>query len=201
MGNAHALLSEAARVSGCHDADCREPVNLFTVLRTKTDEVNLHSRFLVAVLDRIDPSTATKENLKDFLETVAAVNGFGMQGVTVERERDGIDILVANARGEGVLIENKIEAKDRPRQLVRYHGRLRQRGFEDGDIHVRYLTRFGDEPSEDSRGALRYEKIAYGASNFQNWLCRCRERAGAEPALEASIEQYLQVVQLGFDSS
>lgn len=189
------LLVTAVEVYERHVAGRREPFNLFTVLRTQTDEVNLHSRFLVAMLDWVDPSSGEKENLKDFLETVAGVNGFGMQGVTVERERHRIDILIANARRQAVLIENKIDAQDQAGQLVRYHETLRHRGFEDGDIHVRYLTRFGDEPSEDSRGALRYGKIAYRASNFQNWLRKCRERAGAEPALEASIRQYLQVVR------
>ena len=195
MCNAHTLLSEAFRVYESRDHGRHEPFNVFTVLRTETDEVNLHSRFLAALLDWTDPLTGEKKNLKDFLDTVAAVTGFGMQGATVDRERHNIDILIANARRQAVLIENKIKAEDRPRQLVRYHGTLMNRGFDEGNIHVLYLTRFGDEPSEDSSGALRYGKIAYRDRNFQDWLRNCRNRACADPALRESIRQYLQLVQ------
>ena len=197
MSGAQVLLPKAIEMYERYDAGRREPFNVFMVLRTQTDEVNLHSRFLVAVLDWLDASSGEKENLKDFLQTVAGVDGFGMKGVTVQRERHRIDILIANARKQAVLIENKIDAQDQERQLERYYEKLKLRGFEGRDIHVRYLTPFGDDPSEDSRGGLRCENIAYRATNFQNWLRNCRERAGAEPepALEASIRQYLQVIQ------
>lgn len=195
MNDARTLLRQGARAFERHNAGRGEPFNVFTVLRTERDEVNLHSRFLATVLDWTDPLNARKDNLEDFLDTVAAVNGFGMQGATVERERLGIDILISNARRQAVLIENKIDAEDQPQQLQRYHEALRLRGYEEGDIHVRYLTLFGDEPSEDSRGALRYRNIAYRARDFQAWLRNCQDRAGVDRGLRASIGQYLQLVQ------
>ena len=39
------LLKEAARLYEKHEAGRPEPFNVFSVLRSESDEVNLHSRF------------------------------------------------------------------------------------------------------------------------------------------------------------
>ena len=196
MTGAHReLLADVARLYERHEAGRPESFNVFSVLRSESDEVNLHSRFLAALLDHRKPGEAQRKNLKEFLQSVVNVENFDQEGVVVERERHNIDILITNAMNQAVVIENKIWAGDQPEQLQRYHGELSGRGYRDDDIYLRYLTPFGHDPSEDSRGELQYEKIAYKDDGFQGWLRYCQRRAYDEPALRESIEQYLRVVQ------
>ena len=44
------LLAETARLYEKHVVGHRKPFNAFAILRSESDEVNLHSRFLVTVL-------------------------------------------------------------------------------------------------------------------------------------------------------
>ena len=196
MSEAHRkLLADAARLYERHEAGRPDSFNVFSVLRSESDEVNLHTRFLAALLDHRKPGEAQRKNLHEFLQSVVNVQTFDQNRVAVERERHNIDILITNAMNQAVVIENKIWAGDQPEQLQRYHGELTGRGYRDEDIHLRYLTPFGHDPSEDSRGELRYEKVAYKDDGFQGWLRTCQQRAYDEPALRESIEQYLRVVQ------
>lgn len=194
---AEALLKDAALLYERHEAGRGTPFNVFTVLRSGSDEVNLHSRFLTALLDHRKAPDAPRANLEDFLENIAGCGDFGLTGVTVERERDNIDILVTNTARQAVVIENKIWAGDQPEQLQRYHGSLRERGFEDRNIHLLYLTPHGHDPSEDSKGSLDAARIACISyvDTLPPWLERCQERAYAEPGLRESIEQYLSLVR------
>ncbi len=103
--------------------------------------MNLHSRFLAALLDHRDHGTKGRENLRDFAHTVLGIEGqFDWTKSTVQRERDNIDILIT--------IENKIYAADQDRQLDRYVQIVREMGFE--EIHPVYLTLHGSRPSQES---------------------------------------------------
>ena len=115
------LLKEAARLYEKHEAGRPEPFNVFSVLHSESDEVNLHSRFLHALLDYQKPEQEIRENLADFLQHVG-IKDFEQSNVKVERERYNIDILITNDdKKEAVVIENKIWAGDQPEQLQRYH--------------------------------------------------------------------------------
>ena len=186
------LLAEAARLYERHEAGRPDTFNVFSVLRSESDEVNLHSRFLSALLDW-KSADGGRKNLDDFLRCVADVQNFHEDGVLVERERDNIDILVTNNSRQAVVIENKIWAGDQPKQLQRYHGILKRQGYR--EVHLRYLTPDGHDPSEDSSGEVEYENLAYRDDKFQNWLRRCQQRAYDEPGLRESIAQYLRLVQ------
>ena len=194
--DAHELLvARAAALYERHEAGRPEAFNVFSVLRSKHDEVRLHSRFLAAVLDHRSPSDGQRKNLEAFLATVANVKPFDLEGVRVERERSNIDILITNARRQAVVIENKIWAGDQEKQLQRYHETLRKQRYRSKDICLRYLTPDGRDPSKDSVGNLRYWNIAYGDAAFQAWLRECQRNAYDEPALRESIGQYLVLVQ------
>ena len=193
MSNDHRfLLAEAARLYERHEAGRLDTFNVFSVLRSESDEVNLHSRFLSALLDWKSARDEI-ENLDDFLRSVADVQNFNEDGILVERERDNIDILVTNKSQQAVVIENKIWAGDQPKQLQRYYDTLKHQGFR--EIHLRYLTPDGHDPSEDSSGGHKYANLAYRDDQFQNWLRRCQQRAYDEPPLRESIAQYLRLVQ------
>lgn len=191
MSDYRLLLERVARLYEKYEAGRRKPFNIFTVLRRATDEVNLHSRFLHALLDYRKSPETERENLKDFLQNVVEKQ-FEEKGAKVERERNYIDILITNDAMQAVVIENKIESGDPPQQLQRYYKELQKMGYR--DIHLLYLTPHGDEPSEDSVGDLHYETLSY-KGNLLPWLERCQKRAYDEPALRESVAQYRQLVR------
>ena len=192
MSDYQLLLERVRWLYEKHEAGRRKPFNVFSVLRSPSDEVNLHSRFLHALLDYRKSPEAQRENLNDFLQHVVEKE-FEEKGAKVRRECDNIDILITNDAQQAVVIENKIESGDQPEQLQRYYRKLRDReGY--SDIHLLYLTPHGNEPSEDSAGDLDYETISY-KDDLPPWLERCQKRAYDEPALRESVAQYRQLIR------
>ncbi len=187
------LLKRATHLYEKYEAGREVPFNIFSTLRGERDEVNLHSRFLHALLNYQKSPDAPRQNLESFLRRIVKKDkDFAQSGIEVERERDNIDILITNDVRQAVVIENKIGAEDQSQQLQRYHDRLRERGFD--DISLLYLTLDGYEPSEDSVGNLDYQSIYY-RDDLPPWLEGCQKRAYDEPALRESIGQYLQLIR------
>jgi hypothetical protein len=121
------LLKRAAHLYEKYEARLEVPFNIFSTLRGERDEVNLHSRFLHALLNYQKSPDAPRQNLKSFLRRVVKKDkDFAQSGIEVERERDNIDILITNNVRQAVVIENKIGAEDQSQQLQRYHDRLRE---------------------------------------------------------------------------
>ena len=193
--NYQLLLAKAARLYEKHGIGRPEPFNVFSVLYKETDEVNLHSRFLHALLDYKKLGTETRENLKDFLLHVD-VQGFELYGVEVKREWKNIDILFTNTNKKALVIENKINAGDQPKQLWRYYNTLKEQNYLDRNIHLLYLTLDGREPTSDSIGDLDPKKITTVAyKELIPWLERCQKRAYDETELRESAAQYIQLVR------
>ena len=161
--NYQLLLEKAARLYERYEAGRQDPFNVFSVLRTEHDEVNLHSRFLAALLDYRQPSNGRRENLADFLCRVG-VRDLDQERATVERERGNVDILIRDppshdrSSRQAVVIENKIWAGDQPQQLLRY---AEQQEKDRYTPHLLYLTLDGHDPSEDSASGRDYECISY----------------------------------------
>ena len=193
--NYQLLLAKAARLYEKHGVGRPDPFNVFSVLYKETNEVNLHSRFLYALLDYKNPGDEIRENLKDFLLHVD-VQGFELCGVEVKREWKNIDILLTNANKKALVIENKINARDQDKQLWRYYNTLKEQNYLDRNIHLIYLTLDGREPTSDSIGDLDPEKITTVAyKELIPWLERCQKRAYDEPELRESVIQYLRLVR------
>ena len=185
------LLKQAALIYEKHEAGRKEPFNVFSVLRSASDEVNLHSRFLTALLNYQSPD-AGRQNLKDFLQRVGVAE-FEQDGTMIGREYENIDILISNnATKQAVVIENKIYARDQPEQLQRYYYTLQKEGY--SDIHLLYLTLDGHDPSEDSAGDLPYETISY-KDDLLPWLKCCQMHAYDEPELRESVAQYIHLIR------
>ena len=188
--NYQLLLKEAALLYERYEAGRRDPFNVFSVLRTEHDEVNLHSRFLAALLDYRQPSDGHRENLADFLCTVG-IRDLKHEDATVGREIDNVDILIRDRSSmQAVVIENKIWAGDQPQQLLRYAEQQEKDGYKP---HLLYLTLDGHDPSEDSAGGRDYECISY-KDHLRPWLKSCQQRAYDEPALRESVAQYLRLI-------
>ncbi|MXY51295.1 MAG: hypothetical protein F4Y86_02015 [Gammaproteobacteria bacterium] len=189
------LVTEVRRLRNRHQVrrDSGSQFNIFATLRSSSDEVNLHSRFLHALLDRREPD-GQRKNLEDFLTTVAKVEGFPTYRASVGREIDNIDLLIqSHDQKQALVIENKIWAGDQEQQLWRYWKKLRRRGYPCGGIHLLYLTPFGDPPSAQSIGNLQCSRVSY-RDHLPRWLARCGHRAWREPALRESIVQYLDLI-------
>lgn len=192
IDNYRSLLKQARLIYEKYEVGRKEPFNIFTVLRKASDEVNLHSRFLHALLDHQSPDTG-RQNLKNFLQKIG-VEKFELDGVTVRREYKNIDILIANnaTKQHPVVIENKIYAEDQPAQLRRYYCTLKKQGY--SDIHLLYLTLDGRDPSKDSVGDLPYQTISY-RDDLLPWLKCCQMYAYDEPELRESIAQYIHLIR------
>ena len=187
------LLKQAARIYKMHEAGRKEPFNIFTVLRKASDEVNLHSRFLHALLDHQAPDKRHL-NLEHFLRKIEVE--FKLDNARVRREYKNIDILISNDATnpkQAVVIENKIYAKDQSAQLQRYHDILTEEGYRDRDIHLLYLTPDGRDPSKCSVGDLSYRTISY-RDDLLPWLKCCQMHAYDEPELSESIKQYIHLI-------
>lgn len=182
------LLEKAARAHERHEAGRREGFNVFSVLRSEHDEVNLHSRFLTALLDHRRSPSEPRENLADFLKRLG-IRKFDHRRASVDREWNNIDIVICDRSSmQAVIIENKIWAADQPEQLQRYAAQMK-----DYELHVLYLTPDGREASEDSAGDIDYRCISY-KGDLVPWLKGCQKRAYDEPALRESVAQYLRLI-------
>ena len=195
IDNYRSLLKDAALIYEKHEAGRKEPFNIFTVLHKETDEVNLHSRFLHALLDH-QSSDTRRQNLKDFLQRVG-IEDFEQNDAKIRREYRNIDILISNnTTNQAVVIENKIKEikyrKDEPQQLQRYYKILQEEGYR--NICLLYLTLDGHDPSEDSVGNLPYKTISY-RDDLLPWLRCCQMHAYDEPELWESIAQYIHLIR------
>lgn len=196
------LLLKASQLYERHEAGRREPFNVFTVLRTAHDEVNLHSRFLHALLNHRQAPGAKRKNLAGFIRSVYKNENapdICSDEAAVERERNNVDILIRDERSnQAVVIENKIWAADQHRQLQRYAERLEEKYA----TWLLYLTLDGHEPEEHSQGNLDVKCISY-RYDIRPWLARCQQRAYDEPELRESIAQYRHLIGMltGSDST
>lgn len=92
-----------------------------------------------------------------------------------------------------LAIENKINATDRPKQLLRY------KNFIKGNPHtLLYLTLDGHEPSEDSSCSLQsktdYQCVSY-VVEIHKWLKEILLLSINRPLVRDTIQQYLKVIR------
>jgi hypothetical protein len=165
--------------------------NLFSVLRSPSDEVRLHSRFLAYLLA---PKASHNQGaaLLNLLLKRLGIQDFDSENAIVEVEYQNIDILVRNSSGQAVIIENKIYAGDQDEQLWCYHQRVQAEGYR--EIWTTYLTLDGAEPSEQSRKSLPVILISYEAEIIA-WLKDCIPLVAREPGVRESVFQYIELLQ------
>lgn len=187
------LLEHVQTLHGLLQANRREPFNVFVAIRKSHDEVNLHSRFLHALLSHREED-GRKSNLEDFLSAVPETERFASQtrAACVQREYRHIDLLITHpSRRWAVIIENKIWARDQPKQLDGYDDTVAAERYQERAIL--YLTLDGREPEAGAKN-VRPVCISYD-EHIRPWLERCQQRAHADPALRESVAQYRAVVE------
>jgi len=191
------LLKTATTLLAQERREDAESFNLFTVLRSGSDEVNLHSRFLHALLDH--RTGGQRRNLAAFLALLKRkypelgdVASLDVEKADIHREKKDIDLLI-NDSEHALVIENKIYAGDQPKQLDRYYKALEPQSL---TRHVVYLTLDGREPSSGSKGNVPDEKLScVSYVDLLPWLERCHELASEDPALRSSVAQYCQLLR------
>jgi len=171
--------------------------NIFSILRSKRDEVNVHSNFIHELLNPLGSHGKEKEFLNKFLE-VLEIKGFDCTEVQLHKEQDKIDILIHN-RTQAIIIENKIWAGDQDKQLERYYQKIQKRGF--SEVWIIYLTLRGNPPSDKSTGDLPEEVIenrlltvSY-SFHISKWMDECIATCARQPIIRETLVQYNNLIE------
>lgn len=180
-----------------------ENFNAFKVIGLSREEVRFHSAFLSELLNPQGSHGLKDVFLKAFLhevindeeflfETTSArtVSEHLIDCIDETSERGGrIDILISNDDNQAIIIENKIDARDQEKQLLRYHNFGNDLG---GEFKLLYLNIDGSMPNEISKGnrLFNFSVISYN-DHIINWLQRCVELSACYPAVRESIRQYI----------
>jgi len=184
-----------------------ELFNIYTILNLKTKEVRTHSAFIAALLNPSGThlmgnsflnafiSLLPKDIPKNYLDidTTTITIEFFIAPINKKNKTGGrIDILLKDRNGVTISIENKINAADQKQQIERYYN------YNESKNKVIYLSKFGEEPDEISKGELvegtDFYVISY-QKHIANWLEMCQTIASDQPILRESIKQYKILIQ------
>lgn len=183
------LFQAAAVLRASHHRD--PGFNLFTVLRSNSDEVYLHSRFLAYLLNPQASHGCGNALLKTFLH-VLNIGDFDAETASVHAEFRDIDILIRNSKGQAIIIENKIYHHDEDEQIYRYDKLIRRQGYT--AITNLYLTLDGSEPSKQSSKDVKVDLISY-ETDIISWLERCVPLVARDAGLRESVFQYIELLK------
>ena len=138
-------------------------------MNLESSEVQTHSAFLAEFLNPHGSHGQGDIYLRLFVEQFQ-LSSFDTKSAIVEVEKytgainadstkgGRIDILLTDGKGNHIIIENKIYAKDQENQLIRYHNFDKQ-------APLFYLNLYGTEPTDwSTKGELdktQYKIISY----------------------------------------
>lgn len=189
-----------------------ENFNVFNILRLDEKEL-MHSAFIANLLNvkgnhgqkdvflklfikQIKDLFSDRESNKESLEKFDTLNSSVKEEEYIGKvdyesgEGGRIDMVVKDGNNV-ILIENKIGAGDQEAQLHRYFN------YYKGSPIV-YLTPFGSEPSENSKGHLENNKdfvcISY-KQHIVNWIENCIKEMANKPIIRETLNQYLHLVK------
>jgi hypothetical protein len=161
----------------------QEDMNIFDARFGRLE--NTHSDIIAKFIDE-DRAFA-----KTFFETInlkpERVPAMGK--LHVHRERGHIDVLIEDGE-RAVVIENKLDARDQPQQLQRYHEWAQEQGYK--EITLLYLTYYGRQPSADSMGDLPVKCISY-ERHIIPWLENSCSHAS--PTQQTMIKVYTEYLR------
>jgi hypothetical protein len=167
--------------------------NVFEILQKKSDEVNLHSKFIFELLNPDGRHNLGDKFTKLFLKIID-LQDFDLENFFVKKEYKNIDIILRN-QNQAIIIENKIWSGDQERQLERYYEIIEKEGIK--DIRLIYLTLHGNEPTGYGSGKLVEGptlKIISYLFEIDRWLEHCIEASTKHPTLRETIIQYQNLI-------
>jgi hypothetical protein len=153
--------------------------NIFDALSITDIEIR-HSNFLAFILDPAEShgqgQVFLKAILMDLLKHASPelrplspidLDGIDLRGIEVKREWKNIDLLIVCKDPHfAVVIENKIGSREHSNQLARYKNTVTDHYGSLPTLYV-YLTRDGDEPSEDCWVPYTYAEIHHVLSRVR----------------------------------
>lgn len=179
--------------------------NIFDALGIVRAEIR-HSNFLAWLLDPGESHGAGQVFLRavlmDMLRNAphadrpmspVELDGLELGGVEVRREADNIDILIAADDPRLVVaIENKIDSGEHSNQLERYRESVARRFPDHAPLFV-FLTREGDEPSDDAW-------TPYSYADLHATLSRVRrlQASSLSDDVRAFLDHYLRMIRSRF---
>ena len=177
--------------------------NMFEAMGLVRQEIR-HSAFLRWLLDPTETHglgdcwlrqflrlviKSVEENSGDFL-TLFDLDALNLGQAEVHKEWRNIDLLILDQEHRFVcVIENKVDSGEGVGQLQRYR-EIVEREFGDYKRAFIFLTKFGDEPSDDA-----YVPVGYGdlADTIENALKRRESQINDE--IKLFVQQYLDMVR------
>lgn len=197
--------------------------NPLKAVQNPNDEVNMHSGFLLSLLDTRGEHYQDDLFLKLFLQTLGLESWFGKtKNAQVFKEKKNIDIHINNGE-KHIIIENKIWSGDQDGQIARYideiHGNFSDDENDESvsyeNIAVVYLSPFGREPSPNSlclkdknikwqikgnllefnENKVKYKQISYQI-DILAWIKECQKEVGNITSLNSALEFYKDIVKI-----
>lgn len=188
-----------------------ENYNLFKVIHMTSNETSVHSAFIADLLNPKGLHGMGDEFLRLFVKTIDTHGfDFDIEGSEVKIEEaigqknledtsgGRLDIIITNKKGQAIIIENKIYAKDQEAQMARYLNYANKKHKDkylllylslDGQVHdVDYTTKGVAKIDED------FYTISY-REDILNWLYKCRQLAVDKPLLREGISHYMNLVK------
>ena len=193
MGKLEFLFKEIALLENRYSEFNRQEAhefNIFTLLLKSGDEVNLHTKFIYELLDPKGSHHQGRLFLDLFFKELLLDSP--QDRMDVFREKQNIDILLQSS-DNAIIIENKIHTKDHSSQLSRYWKTIKKQGYKKSNIHLIYLTLFGEQPLEE-KVRDKVLCISY-REEISDWLEACIEKTETIPALREVLVQYLRLVK------
>lgn len=209
--NIQNLLSQVNTIVKSYDKVAQatgENFNIFQIFNLERDENKMHSRFIETLLNPQGSHGQGSVFLSLFLEEVGLSNHLDIETTQSKVEHSignkiidemnsqggRIDIYLWDKNGNSISIENKVDAGDQEKQLVRYYNYNTKQNL------VLYLTLNGKDTNEYSKGTLvadidgqsdvvDYYCISYRETILQ-WLEKCQKEATDVPILRKTIKQY-----------
>ncbi len=185
--------------------------NIFSILRSESDEVNLHSRFIYELLNPKGAHNQDTIFLKLFLnELIKAENNdlnkadsdnyadVELQNVVVKREfrsESGRYDLLIRIKNEYYVIENKIYQPEGLAQLLKYYEGILGEGKQGFKIVL--LTLLDHELSNEEvkeKLADHFIPITY-KENITSWLKECIKEAAQYPLIRETLVMYKNLVR------
>ncbi|MBC5782638.1 PD-(D/E)XK nuclease family protein [Ramlibacter sp. USB13] len=179
--------------------DVAERFNFFDAVGMKTQEIR-HSRFIGYLLNPSEAHGLGDRFLKAFLLDVVAVHPeesplsrltvavADLSGAFVYYERDHFDITIhVPTLRLLVVIENKIRASERDKQLSDYRDRAKVKYHEDNFMGV-FLTPDGYDGEDGAWACIGYRRI-------KDTLHRVLREAAPHPRIADAIGDYLHLLE------
>lgn len=197
--------------------------NLLSSVLSVNDEVRLHTRFIYALLKPKGKHYQGTRFLELFLEAIGRQDWLDPTSVTVLKEHcpdgqgDQIDLWITDGKRQ-IVVENKLNAQDQPRQVARYLEVINATDPAQADETLFiYLTKNRQTPSAFGLGGLtvchrtsrllntcsqpvaHYQNLSYRKNTQQasihTWLESCVNAVERQSHIVWALQDYQAVVE------